>query len=177
MITIYLVRHGQTKENLQRIFQGHLPGTLTDEGKRQARELNKKLKDIHFDLIISSDLQRVVDTVKLATEGRSIPWHTTQLLREIDWGSITGKLISEVDTHAFPPDVETREQLYDRAAAFVSEICRPENDNLTILVVGHGLINRSVQANIEGVPISDLKSIPVQQNAEIRILKLTPHMR
>ena len=27
---IYIVRHGQTAENLQMILQGHLPGTLTD---------------------------------------------------------------------------------------------------------------------------------------------------
>ena len=32
MITLYLARHGQTKENTMRIFQGHLPGELTDEG-------------------------------------------------------------------------------------------------------------------------------------------------
>ena len=31
MITLYLARHGQTVENLSRIFQGHLPGTLTEE--------------------------------------------------------------------------------------------------------------------------------------------------
>ena len=39
MITLYLARHGQTVENLSRIFQGHLPGTLTEEGKKQARYL------------------------------------------------------------------------------------------------------------------------------------------
>lgn len=35
MITLYLARHGQTVENLSRIFQGHLPGTLTEEGKNR----------------------------------------------------------------------------------------------------------------------------------------------
>ena len=41
MLTIYLARHGQTEENLSRIFQGHLPGHLTEEGKRQAIALGK----------------------------------------------------------------------------------------------------------------------------------------
>ena len=45
MITLYLARHGQTVENLSRIFQGHLPGTLTEEGK-QAMELGESLRDI-----------------------------------------------------------------------------------------------------------------------------------
>lgn len=44
MITIYLARHGQTEENISRIFQGHLPGHLTEEGKQQAVELGKRLR-------------------------------------------------------------------------------------------------------------------------------------
>ena len=35
-MNVFLARHGQTEENLSRIFQGHLPGHLTEEGKRQA---------------------------------------------------------------------------------------------------------------------------------------------
>ena len=36
MITLYLALHGQTEENMTRIFQGHMPGTLTVEGIAQA---------------------------------------------------------------------------------------------------------------------------------------------
>ena len=36
MVTIYLVRHGQTEENLAGVLQGHLPGRLTEKGKEQA---------------------------------------------------------------------------------------------------------------------------------------------
>ena len=40
MITLYLARHGQTVENLSRIFQGHLPGTLTEEGLNSSYKCN-----------------------------------------------------------------------------------------------------------------------------------------
>ena len=50
MIEVYLARHGQTEENISRIYQGHLPGRLTEEGKRQAVELGEKLKDIELDV-------------------------------------------------------------------------------------------------------------------------------
>ena len=86
MITVYLARHGQTEENLSRIFQGHLPGTLTEEGKQQAVELGQTLREIPLDAVVSSDLQRVVDTVRLAVGDRHLPWQQTTLLREIDWG-------------------------------------------------------------------------------------------
>ena len=51
MITLYLARHGQTEENLKRIFQGHLPGVLTEEGKRQAAELGETLEGIELDVV------------------------------------------------------------------------------------------------------------------------------
>lgn len=35
MMTIYIVRHGQTEENLQRILQGHMPGTLTEKERNR----------------------------------------------------------------------------------------------------------------------------------------------
>ena len=97
MMTIYLARHGQTEENLARIFQGHLPGRLTAEGKEQARILGVRLQNIAIDMVVSSDLQRCKDTVQLAVGERQLPWVTTPLLREIDWGSWTGLYIKDVD--------------------------------------------------------------------------------
>ena len=118
MMTIYLARHGQTEENLARIFQGHLPGRLTAEGKEQARILGVRLQNIAIDMVVSSDLQRCKDTVQLAVGERQLPWVTTPLLREIDWGSWTGLYIKDVDLTCFPADVETEPMLYDRAAQF-----------------------------------------------------------
>ena len=167
MITVYLVRHGQTEENLKRIFQGHLPGVLTAEGRAQAEELGKKFENIYLDAIISSDLQRVVDTVSLAMGEKELPWEKTELLREIDWGSWTGLYVSSVDTSCPPADVETKEQLYIRAGKFL-EYLKAHYADKHVLVVAHGLINRSIQAQIEGVQPDKLWEVPHMKNAEIR---------
>lgn len=71
MITLYLARHGQTEENMTRIFQGHMPGTLTVEGIAQAEALRDTLRDISLDAVVSSDLKRCVDTAYRG--GRSEP--------------------------------------------------------------------------------------------------------
>ena len=101
--------------------------------------------------------------------GRPLPWKQTALLREIDWGSWTGLPIQSVDLEKQPEDVETREMLYERAGR-----CRDylmENyQGMRVLVVAHGLINRSLQAQIQGIPITELTSIPHMQNAEVRRL-------
>ena len=167
MITVYLVRHGQTEENLQRIFQGHLPGVLTEEGRRQALGLRARLNDLSIDAIVSSDLQRVVDTVNLALPGTSLPWERTRLLREIDWGSWTGVKIASVDTTCLPADAESKEMLYERAGRFV-EYLRQHYEGRTVLVVAHGLVNRSIQAQCEGVGVEHLYDVPHMKNAEVR---------
>ena len=59
MITLYLARHGQTEENIARIFQGHMPGTLTVEGIAQAEALRDTLRNISLDAVVSSDFETV----------------------------------------------------------------------------------------------------------------------
>ena len=61
---IYIVRHGQTEENLQRILQGHMPGTLTEQGKEQVQRAAEQLskEGVKFTRIVSSDLKRAMDS-------------------------------------------------------------------------------------------------------------------
>lgn len=172
MITLYLARHGQTVENLSRIFQGHLPGTLTEGGKKQAMELGEYLRDIALDAVVSSDLQRVVDTVQLAVGSRQLPWQQTTLLREIDWGPWTGLSVGSVDLSNPPSGVETRQMMYDRAGAFLDYLWQ-HYDGKRVLVVAHGQINRCLEARITGVPLEELRTVPLMKNAELHRYELT----
>ncbi|WP_308777626.1 histidine phosphatase family protein [uncultured Bacteroides sp.] len=166
MVDLYIARHGQTEENVARIFQGHLPGHLTEEGKRQAVELGRRLAGIELDAVLSSDLQRVVDTVRLAMAFRNLPWEKTPLLREIDWGSWTGLPLDSVDRSRIPADAESKEMLYERAGKCIGYI-RRHYQGKRLLVVAHGLINRSLRAQIEGIPADRLTSIPHMDNCEV----------
>ncbi|MDY5609761.1 MAG: histidine phosphatase family protein, partial [Sodaliphilus sp.] len=58
-MTLYIVRHGQTEENMQAILQGHLPGNLTEQGKEQVRKTAERLAEagVEFKCIVSSDLK------------------------------------------------------------------------------------------------------------------------
>ena len=122
--------------------------------------------------VVSSDLKRCVDTARIAVEGRNLPWEKMVLLREIDWGSWTGLAIKEVDLRHFPADVETEAMLYERAGRFVDYL-KERYDGKQVLAVGHGLINRAVQAHIQGVTLEHLRSVPKMNNAELRRFKLT----
>lgn len=165
-----LVRHGETEENLARILQGHLPGTLSDNGKRQAVELRNLVELDGFDLIVSSDLKRVTDTVEILLDGRTdIPWKKTPLLREIDWGSMTGMKIVDVDFKHLAKDVETREMLYERAA-HARDFLLEHFVEKRVLVVSHGLFLRSLIAVFGGIPLDKLHTIPHMKNCECKWL-------
>ena len=63
-IRVYIVRHGETEENKQKIVQGHLDTPLNSEGERQSDIVASALKDVPFDVCYSSDLRRAADTAK-----------------------------------------------------------------------------------------------------------------
>ena len=62
MKRIYIVRHGQTYINRYNKMQGWCDTPLTDKGIADANEAGEVLKNISFDIALSSDLKRASDT-------------------------------------------------------------------------------------------------------------------
>ena len=85
---LFMVRHGQTTANVNKIYSGHSDVPLTEEGREQAKALVPILEKMTFDRIYSSDLSRAIDTQRLALPGKE--GIRTPLLREIDVGGATG---------------------------------------------------------------------------------------
>lgn len=177
---IYLVRHGQTEENIAQILQGHMPGTLTELGKEQVRATAEKLAQLHVDFqtIVSSDLQRTVDSSQLIQRQIPIPIVQTSLLRERDWGSYTGICISEAkekyyhdkkwDFPVTERPVETEEELAIRARKAL-DFLSDQFAHQTVIVVTHGLFARCLIAACNGCSFHETTPLA---NAEIRVLTI-----
>lgn len=168
MTTLYLARHGETVDNMNKIMQGQTQGCLTETGRQQACKLRDRLMKIHFDAIISSDLRRAIDTANIVAQPRKIEVETTPLLRERDWGSFTGCYIPDLKDMPFTDDIETIEQLKKRAKVFLYYTKERYND-MTILAVGHGIINKAIQSVAYGKPMNEIERM---DNAEVRILHI-----
>jgi len=168
MTTLYLVRHGETTDNVARIMQGQRQGELTQKGIAQIEELGKSLYGIHFDALLSSDLQRAYDSAQILSRYTGLAVRTTPLLRERDWGDFTGRYIPDLKGLPMPDNVEKMEELLARASQFLSWV-KTEYPIQTVLAVGHGIINKAIQA----VHYHKLtREIPKMTNAEYRILEL-----
>lgn len=84
---LFLVRHGESENNLNRSYTGQFDTELTDKGRAQAIAIRPLLDHIHFYEVYSSDLKRAFETSQLA-----LPNYTakkTPLLREFNMGSFT----------------------------------------------------------------------------------------
>ena len=53
---LYIVRHGETKENANNCLVGRINSSLTDNGINQCYQVAKKFEDKKVDLIVSSPL-------------------------------------------------------------------------------------------------------------------------
>ena len=65
MTRLFLVRHGETVDNVNKIMQGQTHGRLTLNGIEQAHELGRQLRGEHIDVFLSSDLARAVETLEI----------------------------------------------------------------------------------------------------------------
>ena len=166
MTTLYLVRHGETFDNVAHIMQGQRQGELTDFGISQIEELATSLSGVHFDAIVSSDLKRAFNSAQILARCFALPVQTTQLLRERDWGDFTGRYIPDLKGLSMPENVEDMDTLLKRATDFLDWIYFNLRDK-TILVVGHGIINKFIQAVFYR---KQTREIPKMQNAEYRVL-------
>lgn len=168
MTTLILVRHGETVDNVNHIMQGQTQGQLTAQGLLQAHRLAESLRSEPIDVFVSSDLKRSVNTCRVVAEAHGKDVVTTPLLRERDWGSFTGRYIPSLKGETWPDDIESLEALKHRARRFMQYI----TDNypgLTVLAVGHGIINKAIQAVYYDKPMNE---IPRMENAEVRRLEL-----
>ena len=165
---LYLVRHGETVDNANQIMQGQTQGELNENGLRQARELGEQWKNREIDVVIASDLRRSVDTAAIIAAPHGLEVVMTPLLRERDWGGFTGRYIPSLKNEVWPDDIETLENLLSRAGEFIAYV-KKTYPGKKVLAVGHGIVNKAVQAVYYGKQMSEVQKMT---NAEVRILEL-----
>ena len=168
MTTLYLVRHGETEDNVNQIMQGQTQGRLTANGIAQAEAVRDRLASEPFAAIIASDLKRSVDTATIIADPHHLEVVQTPLLRERDWGSFTGRYIPDLKGEVWPDDIETLENLLSRAGEFIAFV-KQTYPGKKVLAVGHGIINKAVQAVYHKKSMSEVQRM---MNAEVRILEL-----
>ena len=166
MTTIFLVRHGETVDNARQIMQGQTQGELNEKGREQALQVAERLSAEPLDAVVASDLRRAIQTAEIIAAPHGLPVTTTELLRERDWGSFTGRFIPDLRGEVWPDDIESEEALLQRARAFLLCITTTYPDK-RVVAVGHGIVNKAILAVYAQCPMRDVQRM---MNAEVRVL-------
>lgn len=185
-MNIYILRHGETDWNKKKLLQGQTDTDLNEYGRELARETAKGLKDIEFDYVFSSPLKRAYETAKLALGERNIDIITDERLKEVSFGDFEGmpadKRPEEFDKFFSAPGeykavngAESYEKLCARTKAFLDEVIIPleeKEKDCTVLISGHGAMNKSLMLNIMGREIKDIWAPPFPKNCSTCLVTL-----
>ncbi|WPP51064.1 histidine phosphatase family protein [Catalinimonas niigatensis] len=98
---IYLIRHGQTEYNRKGIVQGSgIDAPLNETGRIQAKAFYDTYKEVPFQHIYTSVLQRSIQSVEHFLEWGK-PHTKLSGLNEINWGEKEGKVANAEDSEYY----------------------------------------------------------------------------
>ena len=138
---------------------------MNEKGRELARVTGQALRDVKFDLVITSPLCRAKETAKLVIGDRKIPWIEDRRIQEICFGVMEGVRKMENEHTQFqenlrlffedpwnfqaPEEGENVEEVCRRTQDFWEEITKkPEYQQLTILISSHGCATRAIMQNV-----------------------------
>jgi probable phosphoglycerate mutase len=160
------VRHGETEWNSQGRFQGHLDSALNREGLAQAEALAEYLARERFDLLLSSDLGRALQTANAIALRTGHEIVVEPRLRERRMGIFQGLTPAEVkarypdeyarfatrDPDYVIPQGESMRQLLERSIACFTELAS-SHAGLTLAAVTHGGVLAMLYRHARAMPL------------------------
>lgn len=175
---LYIVRHGQTDGNVNKIMDGIRDIDLNNNGIEQAQVTRDNLKDINFDLIICSPLTRTKHTMEIININNH-PVVFDERIMERDCGEFTGKRFDSLDRDLYwnyndttiYEKAESIEHLFDRVYKFLDEI-KENYRNKTILLVTHEGITKVINCYFNGIPKDGNLQTLGLKNCEVKIYDL-----
>jgi probable phosphoglycerate mutase len=145
---VILLRHGQTKLSVERRYSGRGDHPLTELGLEQAARAAQRLSKVDdIAAIISSPLQRAVQTAQKLGDATGLEVVTHQGLIETDFGTWEGLTFAEAaqqdpevhrrwlgDTSVRPPDGESFDEVNARVRKARTEIIARYGGKTLVLV-------------------------------------------
>ena len=189
-LKLYIVRHGETEWNVIKRFQGQLNTPLTEKGMEKLRKTGKKLENVLFDEVYTSELGRTVASAEIIlNENRGYKNKKRELkklaeLNEVYFGVWQGltyeevflKYPEEADNYFYnvknynAENVEA-ENLKDALERFLKGINKILNRHKSgnILVVTHGTVFEMFINYVENKSIFDIDERTLMGNGDYKV--------
>ncbi|MBQ6817704.1 MAG: histidine phosphatase family protein [Bacilli bacterium] len=154
---LYVLRHGETNENITGIMQGNMETVLNEVGRKQAESVREKVKEAGIDLVISSPKKRAVETALIAAP--NIPIIKDERLLSRNHGEFEGMRRDEVNLQDYWniklnkqfEKAESMGEIFNRVSSLLNDISINYSDK-TVLLVTHSGITRVLYYYFNGFP-------------------------
>jgi probable phosphomutase (TIGR03848 family) len=186
MSTLLLVRHGLTAMTGP-VLAGRTPGVHLDErGQKQAAALAERLAKLKLTAIVTSPLERCVETARAISDAQPAepPWHVDDRLIECGYGDWTGKPLKELMkdplwkvVQAQPsavrfPAGESLTEMATRAVAAVRDWDAQLGDEAIWVACTHGDVIKAVVADALGLHLDQYQRI-VPDPCSVSVIRYT----
>lgn len=155
---LYVVRHGQTDWNIENKLQGCVDVPLNPTGIYQAQNLANAISSLDFELIISSPLNRALDTAKIINKKHNVELIVNSALSERNYGYLEGVYGDKYDKFSYwnyeinykDKNVESIQSFFDRVFKFIDSL-KQNYSNENILLVTHSGVNIAINCYFNGL--------------------------
>lgn len=165
MLTLFYSPHMTSVDNETGHASGHADVPLSPLGRQRAQELGQHYASVELHATFCSDLQRAVETARIAFAGRVLPLAPDARLREYDYGDLTQHPVAEVEaefarriTAPFPGG-ESLLMVMQRVGAFLRDALRAY-DGKTVVVIGHRATKYSLEYWCNGASLEEIVHQP-----------------
>lgn len=180
---IYLVRHGQTDDNIKNLMQGWKDTPLNETGKAQAYQLIPFFQTQNIEVIYSSDLSRAFETASIIAQSLNKHVFLDKKLREMYLGSWEGhswqEIEAEFDYFFGKPENEKNALNIHSGESYIEFQLRSfevfnkivkNHLNNRLMIVTHGGVIREIIARIMKINQTQKDAIPIR-NCSVSILE------
>lgn len=152
---VYIVRHGQVPHNALNQYNTN-DEDLTDLGIKQVEELRDKIKDMNFDIIISSPLNRAKHTAEIININNKRIIYDDRI-RERSCGNLSGKPLEVTNREEYwnyntkikYGTSENIKLFFERVYNFLDEL--KTKDYESVLIVAHSGVSKAFSGYFEGI--------------------------
>lgn len=179
VMNLYLIRHGQTRSNIQGRYIGSFEDELSSQGINEIIKTKGFIKDICFNRVFTSDRKRTIDSAKILVDEEIV---CDYRLNERNFGIFENRTYKEI-CDSYPreqkaweenwidykiPRGESVIETYGRVVEFMRSLEKENYENC--LAVTHGGIIRLIYCYILGGDLNNFWKFTTK-NGNISIVR------
>jgi broad specificity phosphatase PhoE len=183
--TLLLVRHGQTRANIDGLYSGWSDEDLDDVGYEQARRLSSRLAGSRVGAVYTSPLRRAHTTATILADPHCLELTVLEDLTEIRLGDWEGLYEDEIrrrwpelwnQSRIDPSDLalpngESFSQVVSRSVRAFEQMLAASDGGQAVIVT-HDIVVRILTAYVLGVPTSIYRKLDIS-NASLTVVRVT----